>query len=285
MVADLQHKMEATTEQYNQIRDALDASARRQVALREDSAALWKKVDASVQVVSQFAAAAYQGTDMSMFTAVMTSGSPQTFLDQMATLEVLNAGERVELDRLLTVRRQLDAKQSQLTSERKNQARQFKLLGERKSQIEVDLRKWTDLQVRFGFPRASRSGGRTTPLIYVGPASGRARDAVSFAYAQLGKPYSWGADGPGSFDCSGLTMASWRAAGVSMPHSARGQYDAFPKVPLSDLAPGDLVYYPGHIALYVGDGNVIHAPTTGDVVREVPYEKAGSGVIGAVRPS
>jgi cell wall-associated NlpC family hydrolase len=285
MVTDLQHKMDATTEQYNQTRDALDASARRQAALRDESAALWKQVDASAQVVSQFAAAAYQGNDMSMFTAVMTSGSPQTFLDQMATLEVLNAGERIELDRLLAVRQTLDAKQAQLAAERRNQNQQFTLLGQRKTQIEVDLRRWTDLQVRFGFARASRSGGRPVPEVYAGPASGLARDAVSFAYAQLGKPYAWGADGPGSYDCSGLTMAAWRAAGVSMPHSARGQYDAFPKVALSDLAPGDLVYYPGHVALYVGDGMVIHAPTTGDVVRKVPYERAGSGVIGAVRPS
>jgi cell wall-associated NlpC family hydrolase len=284
-VLDLQQKMETATEAYNQSRDALDASARRQQQYHGEAAALWKLVDASSARVSDFAAAAYQGANMSMFTAVMTSGSPQTFIDQMSTLEILNAGERVELDRLLAVQKQLADKQAKLNAERALQARELKSLTDRKRLIEADLAKWTALQDKFGFARASRSGLRPSPESYAGPAIGAARLAVSFAYAQMGKPYAWGADGPGSYDCSGLTMAAWRAAGISMPHSARGQYDTFPKVPLSDLAPGDLIYYPGHVALYVGDGMVVHAPTTGDVVRKVPYQKAGSSVIGAARPS
>jgi cell wall-associated NlpC family hydrolase len=284
-VLDLQHKMETATEAYNQSRDALDASARRQQRYQADAAVLWKKVDASSTRVSDFAAAAYQGANMSMFTAVMTSGSPQTFIDQMSTLEILNAGERVELDGLLAVQKKLADEQAKLAAERVLQARELKSLTDRKKQIEADLARWTALQDRYGFARASRSGIRPVPEAYAGPASGVARLAVAFAYSQLGKPYSWGADGPGAYDCSGLTMAAWRAAGVSMPHSAKGQYGSFPKVALSDLAPGDLVYYPGHVALYVGDGMVIHAPTTGDVVRKVPYQRAGSNVIGAARPS
>jgi cell wall-associated NlpC family hydrolase len=284
-VVDLQHKMETATEAYNQSRDELDASARRQQQYRVESAALWKKVEASSARVSDFAAAAYQGANMSMFTAVMTSGSPQTFIDQMSTLEILNAGERVELDRLLAVQEQLADKQAKLTAERALQARELKSLTDRKKQIQADLAKWTALQDRYGFARASRAGERVLPEVYAGPASGVARLAVAFAFAQMGKPYAWGAAGPGAYDCSGLTMAAWNAAGVSMPHSAKGQYHAFPKVPLSDLAPGDLVYYPGHVALYVGDGMVVHAPTTGDVVRKVPYQRAGSNVIGAARPS
>jgi cell wall-associated NlpC family hydrolase len=281
----LQDKMAAATEKYNQSRDALDASARRQADLQKKSAALWTRVEKSTDAVARFAAIAYRGGNMSMFTAIMTSGSPQTFMDQMSTLEVLNAGERVQLDRLLAVRKELADQQTALAAERRVQTRELKALGQRKKQIEADLKKWTDLQDRYGFARASRSGERIGPEVYAGPASGRAREAVSFAYAQMGKPYSWGASGPGSYDCSGLTMAAWRTAGVSMPHSARGQYNAFPKVPLDALAPGDLVYYPGHIAIYVGDGMVIHAPTTGDVVRKVPTAKAGGGIIGAARPS
>jgi cell wall-associated NlpC family hydrolase len=284
MVADLQNKMSGTTEEYNQTRDALDASNKRHVALVAQLGSLRGSVAAAEKVVSQFAASAYRGSNMSMLTITMNSGSPQTFLDQMATLEVLNANQRADLDQLLAARKALTAQQQKIDLVIKNQLAESKALQARRTQIQGDLVKWTSLRDRYGLARASRSSSRQVPVSYAGPASGSARIAVSFAYAQLGKPYVWGASGPGSYDCSGLTSAAWRAAGVSMPHSARGQYNSFPRVSLSDLQPGDLIYYPGHISIYVGDGMAIHAPTTGDVVKKVPYQNAGS-VIGAVRPS
>jgi peptidoglycan DL-endopeptidase CwlO len=99
-----------------------------------------------------------------------------------------------------------------------------------------------------------------------GPASGRAAQAVRTAYAQLGDPYAWGADGPSSFDCSGLTMYSWAAAGVSLPHSSSAQYSAVRHIAVSDLEPGDLVFYYSpisHVAVYIGGGRVIDAPYPG----------------------
>jgi peptidoglycan DL-endopeptidase CwlO len=102
------------------------------------------------------------------------------------------------------------------------------------------------------------------------PASGRGGQAVAFARAQLGKPYVFAAAGPDSFDCSGLTMAAWRSAGVSMDHYSGSQAASFPKVGWNQLQPGDiLVFYPDfhHVGLYIGGGQMIHAPHTGDVVR------------------
>jgi peptidoglycan DL-endopeptidase CwlO len=78
------------------------------------------------------------------------------------------------------------------------------------------------------------------------------------------------ADGPGSYDCSGLTSAAWQAAGITLPHSAAGQYSAVAHISRGQLQPGDLVFYYSeihHVAMYVGNGNVIHAPNTGDHVR------------------
>ncbi|MDQ1743631.1 MAG: peptidoglycan DL-endopeptidase CwlO [Pseudonocardiales bacterium] len=97
--------------------------------------------------------------------------------------------------------------------------------------------------------------------------------AVSAARAQLGKPYQYGASGPGSFDCSGLTAWAWRAAGVSLPHSAAAQHGVGSPVSRGDLRPGDLVFFGSpayHVGIYVGDGMMIHAPTTGDVVKMSP---------------
>ncbi len=103
------------------------------------------------------------------------------------------------------------------------------------------------------------------------PPSPRAQQAIQFAEAQLGKPYVYAATGPDSYDCSGLTMRAWEAAGVSMPHYSGAQYAMFPHVPLDQLQPGDLVFRGSggsdHVMLYIGGGLVIAAPHTGDHVK------------------
>jgi cell wall-associated NlpC family hydrolase len=107
--------------------------------------------------------------------------------------------------------------------------------------------------------------------------SGGAAAAVAYARAQLGKPYVYAGVGPDSFDCSGLTMMAWRQGGVSMDHGSRSQYDSFPHVPLSQLQPGDLVFFGpsgpmnGHVGMVVGPGMMIDAPHTGAFVELVSY--------------
>lgn len=118
----------------------------------------------------------------------------------------------------------------------------------------------------------SKTGNSNVSLPGNLPApSPRAAIAIEFARRQLGKPYRYAAVGPGSYDCSGLTMKAWGAAGVSMPHYSGAQYAMFPKVPLSALQPGDLVFRgsggSAHVSLYIGNGMVITAPQTGDVVK------------------
>lgn len=108
-------------------------------------------------------------------------------------------------------------------------------------------------------------------ITFAGPVRPSAQIAVQYAAAQIGKPYEWGGAGPGAYDCSGLTMRAWGAAGVGLPHNAAEQYDMLPKVPLSQLAPGDLVFRgspPHHVGIYEGGGKVIHAPHTGTVIQE-----------------
>jgi cell wall-associated NlpC family hydrolase len=95
---------------------------------------------------------------------------------------------------------------------------------------------------------------------------------VAYAYSKLGDPYVYGATGPNSFDCSGLVQAAWASAGVAIPRTTYEQVAALPAVSTSDLQPGDLLFFDGdgHVGMYVGDGELIDAPQTGEDVEKVP---------------
>lgn len=115
--------------------------------------------------------------------------------------------------------------------------------------------------------------------------AGSAGAAVQFALAQVGKPYAWGGSGPGSYDCSGLTSAAWAAAGVSLPHSSSMQYSATARVSRSALQPGDLMFFGSpihHVAMYVGNGQMVESPHSGLTVRVVSADR--SDYVGAGRP-
>ncbi|MFD9064554.1 NlpC/P60 family protein [Kitasatospora purpeofusca] len=131
--------------------------------------------------------------------------------------------------------------------------------------------------------RASRSAAERPA--FTGPVSGRAAAVVQFAYSQLGKPYVWGATGPSGYDCSGLTGAAYRAAGVQLPRVSQSQWNAGSRIARADLQPGDLVFFYGdlhHVGLYIGDGRMIHAPRTGKNVEVLPID--AMPYVGAVRP-
>ncbi|MEW2547451.1 C40 family peptidase [Streptomyces sp. NPDC047002] len=133
-------------------------------------------------------------------------------------------------------------------------------------------------------PAGTGTGGGTGTA--APPSATKAGKALAFARAQIGKPYVWGATGPSSYDCSGLTQAAWRAAGVDLPRTTYDQVDAGTRVSTDDLAPGDLVFFYSdisHVGMYIGGGMMIHAPHPGADVREESIYSMP--IYGAVRPA
>ena len=180
---------------------------------------------------------------------------------------------------------QASANEQQLLSQVKGQI--ATLIAEQQARIAAEVKASLAQLANQG------NGGSSVPPSSVGgdvipnlPApSPRAAAAIAYAEAQLGKPYQYAASGPNTFDCSGLTMMAWAAAGVSMPHYSGAQYAMFPHVPLDQLEPGDLIFWgPGgseHVAMYIGGGLQIAATHTGDYVRIQPV---GFDPVGAARP-
>ncbi|MGW0709287.1 NlpC/P60 family protein [Streptomyces sp. NPDC002643] len=136
---------------------------------------------------------------------------------------------------------------------------------------------------------ATETGSNTATTAEDSTYAAKAAKALTFARAQIGKPYVWGATGPGSYDCSGLTQAAWKAAGVDLPRTTYDQVNAGTTVSLASAQPGDLVFFYdniGHVGLYIGNGMMIHAPKPGAYVREESIFYDGESAIhSVVRPA
>ena len=238
-----------------------------------------KRTGAAVLGLSAIAAIALvirqlEGEGVTTVGQIVVSEDPGAFLDTLSTMSSFNDLQDSLLDDYRTELAALDLR-SQATAER----------AAKIAETTEDLaREKRTVEERDRLAAASRSSVVRTPDVEV-PASGRAAAAVAYAMAQVGDAYVYGAAGDDAFDCSGLTMRAWGAAGVSLPHSSRIQFASNPRVAASDLHPGDPVfcYSPiSHVGMYIGDGMIVDAANPGAGARvaglySVPY-------VGAVRP-
>lgn len=253
-------------EDYNKVNEELKATRAAVAKHSAELPALEKKLSAAQADVTEIAATAYKKGQLGQVDALLGVGGDGALLDRLGTLDHLARGRQAQIAGYTVARQRYDARKQRLDNALAKQTLQMRDLAGRKTRIESDLKKLYQLR-RQAFGQEQESGSRYTGSI---PAvSGKAGVAVRYAYNAIGKPYVWAADGPNGYDCSGLTLAAWRAAGRSLPHNAAMQWDRVARISRPQLMPGDLVFYSGlgHVALYVGNGRVIHSPTFGQTVK------------------
>ncbi|MEW2551836.1 NlpC/P60 family protein [Streptomyces zhihengii] len=282
----LYQQAEAATEKYNGAKERSDTAREALDALRDRAARSTEQLSASRAALGSFATAQYRAGGMDPGLRLALTSSPDAYLEQAALAERVGdrqaravADVRRRIAGIAGLRAEGDKRVAELEERRRELLRHKSTVRDRLAAAERLLARLTAEQ-RAAYERgtaeparADRSGRDGGPA--AAPGS-RAAQAVAYAYGALGKPYVWGATGPGSYDCSGLTQAAWKAAGVSLPRTTYTQIDAGRRVPRSQLAHGDLVFfYSGvtHVGLYIGDGRMIHAPRPGAPVRIAPIDE------------
>ncbi|MFJ3658739.1 NlpC/P60 family protein [Streptomyces nigra] len=274
------------TEEYNGVLEQQKKLQREVDSAQDRLARKQQEFNELREKLGPLAAEQYRSGAIDPSVQLFLSSDPDDYLDRA---EVLGRTSARQADAL----RAMQGKQRELAQERADATERLKALAatrtkakEKKDAVQAKLIKARQLLNSLtAAQRASMeaaqerddaaAGVSDSAATYNGPASGRAKTALDFAYAQLGKPYEWGSTGPNSYDCSGLVGAAWRSAGVSLPRTVKEMYDAGRKVSKSDLQPGDIIYWYNdtqHNGMYVGNGKAIHAPRTGKNIEIVPLD-------------
>ncbi|MEG3629420.1 C40 family peptidase [Streptomyces poriticola] len=288
-VDQLYQEAEVATEKYNGAKEKADAAERRLENLRDEVARKEDRLNTAREALGSVAAAQYRSGGLDPAVQLALSSDPDEYLDsaafveragvrrtaavgqvrkQLREVEQLRGAARVELASLKSRQEELHKHRRTITT-KLDEARRLlsRLTAEERARIGAAP------------DRASRSADAREDLAASATAqapSSRAAAAVAYAYDKLGSPYVWGATGPDAFDCSGLIQAAYRSAGVALPRTTYSQIDAGRRITRSELRPGDLVFfYSGisHVGIYVGNGQMIHAPNPSAPVRLAPVDQ------------
>lgn len=265
----LWNQVEPLIEKYNAVHDQYLKTKAKVAALQKQIAPLQTQLELAQVKISEMAKRAYEGGTTTPMSALLTSGSPDDFVDQLGYVNMIARGQ---LDQLASVRQARDAynaTKAPLDALNAQLAKQDADLAHQRTEINKQLNQLQALRIKVYGTQGGIGQYRpwTCPSTYLNT---KGYKAAAFACRQAGKPYVWDAAGPNSYDCSGLTMAAWATVGVYLPHNAYAQAHSMTLVSRANLQIGDLVFYYSdihHVTIYVGDGHVMSAPQPGDVVR------------------
>ncbi|MEU3713294.1 C40 family peptidase [Streptomyces catenulae] len=299
-IEDLYRAAERATDAYNAAQEQVTGEQKKIVELARRIDAAQRRRDALKRQAGVLASAQYRAGGIPDEARLLLHADPEGYLDNVVLarksqraatnvageLSRLAAGlrddahsatvrwehldaERVKKEKARSdIRKKIDAAkkiESRLAAAEKDRLKELE-----ESRARAEQQKWLDTGILKEIDNKASAAGRK---------------AVSFATAQIGKDYVWGAVGPDTFDCSGLTLRAWQAGGRTIPRTSQEQWRQLPHVAVRDLRPGDLIIYfsdASHVGMYLGDGAVVHAPRPG---RQVTITGAGSmPILGVVRP-
>ncbi|OIK29355.1 C40 family peptidase [Streptomyces malaysiense] len=281
-------KVDKLYEQAEQATEKYDGAKEKQQKLQKEISTIQDNVARGQEDLNKLrdglgslATAQYRSGGIDPSVQLFLSSNPDDFLDKASTLDQLSSQQVDALRKIQSKQRELAQERSEATEKLKDLADTRTELGNKKKEVQGKLaaaqkilnsltaKEKADLAAQQ--QRADRSSSERVNLGDAPPASGRAAAAFAAAQGQLGKPYVYGATGPSSFDCSGLTSYAYAQAGVSIPRTSEQQANIGTRIySQSQLKVGDLVFFYGdihHVGLYAGNGQVLHAPHTGAVVR------------------
>ncbi|MEU0121166.1 C40 family peptidase [Streptomyces albidoflavus] len=288
----LHREAEIATEKYNGAKEKADKAEQRLDRLQDEAARRTAQLNQARTALGATAAAQYRAGAVDPAVELFLTSDPDGYLDRAARADraagrqsAQIAGVRQKMRAVDQLRTEADTVLAGLEKRRGELRTHKKTVTGKLAESRALLARLTAAEraeVTGETPRASRDQARPAAAP-AAPAAGavkapnsRAVQAIAFAHTAIGKPYVWGATGPNAFDCSGLTQAAWRAAGVSLPRTTYTQINAGQRVSRSQLAPGDLVFFYSsisHVGLYIGNGQMIHAPNPNAPVRVAPISE------------
>jgi cell wall-associated NlpC family hydrolase len=260
----LSSQLEQLSEQVNGLKVRYQQSQRAAKVAADNARRQEVALQTVQQKVGRLAADSYMAGGMDQTVALATAQDPQAMLDQAATLHYFASQDGTEVQTLVQAM-QAAQRARKSAQDRATQTQSLK------SQIDRDKKKVQSLYDKVRSKLIDKAPGSIASLPVSG--SGKGAQALRYAMSKLGRPYVWGAAGPTTFDCSGLTMWAYGQIGINLPHYTGSQWNAGTHISRSQLQPGDLVFFYSdlhHMGMYIGGGQMIHAPQTGDVVKISP---------------
>jgi cell wall-associated NlpC family hydrolase len=268
-------QLEPVIEQYNKVHSQLEKNQRKAKDLQKKITPLSLQADIALDRIGAIAAQHYKAGPTSELTMLLSGGDTSTLTDQLAMIDMLARHEQAQIADVVAARDKFNAEKVKLDALVAENKKTDTELAARKKQIAADIKKLEKSlpPTHVSVPGCPKITTKTT-------AEGV---AVKTACQQVNKPYVFNTAGPSTFDCSGLTLYAWKAAGRSLPHNSKAQFNATTRISRASLRPGDLVfYYSGisHVGLYVGKGWMVHASRAGEPVRMKNIDQQGGSIAG-----